>query len=82
MAGGHDFRAKALDLRHPFFRPPWRRITLVGVLGFWAVIEILFGNPVWGLLMGGIGAYAAHVFFFALDPRRSDHDAQKPRAPR
>ena len=64
MGGGRKFRSKALDLRHPIFLPVWRRVALIAVLGIWTVIEILFGNAFWALLMAGIGAYAIYVFFF------------------
>lgn len=61
-------KANALDLRHPVLRPFWRRVTFVGVLAGWTVIEVLYGNPFWGLLVGGIGVYAAFVLFFDFDP--------------
>ncbi len=57
----------ALDLRHPFFRPVWRRVVLVSVLVFWTVIEITQGNPFWAVLVGGICAYASYVFFLAFE---------------
>jgi len=50
-------------LRHPFFRPLWRRITLIAVLAGWTVVEATAGNPVWALLMAGIGIYSSYVFF-------------------
>ena len=61
-------RPNALELRHPFFRPLWRRITLIAVLAGWTVVETTAGNPVWALLMAGIGIYSSYVFFidFAL----------------
>ncbi|MDG1103348.1 MAG: hypothetical protein P8N75_08230 [Ascidiaceihabitans sp.] len=56
-------RPNALELRHPFFRPLWRRITLIAVLAGWTVVEATAGNPVWALLMAGIGIYSSYVFF-------------------
>ena len=56
-------RPNALELRHPFFRPLWRRITLIAVLAGWTVLEATAGNPVWALLMAGIGIYSSYVFF-------------------
>ena len=57
----------ALDLRHPFFTPLWRRVVVVGILAIWTVIEITQGDPFWALLVGGIATYATYVFFFAFD---------------
>lgn len=56
-------RHPALDIRIPFFLPLWRRVVTVGFLGGWTVIEFVNGNPFWGLLTGGLGAYAAYEFF-------------------
>ena len=57
-------RHPALDLRVPFFRPVWRRVVTVAVIAVWALIEVIYGNPWWALLAGGIGTYAGYVFFF------------------
>ena len=57
-------RPNALELRHPFFSPLWRRIVLIAVLAGWTVVEATAGNAVWALLMAGIGVYSAYVFFF------------------
>lgn len=57
-------RHPVLDLRVPFFRPMYRRVLTVGVIAIWTVIELIYGNPWWALLAGGIGAYAAYVLFF------------------
>lgn len=66
----------------PFFRPMWRRVVTVIVIALWVWLEIAMGNPYWALLAGGIGAYAAYVFFFAFDlpepeaePAPSEEDA-------
>lgn len=56
--------ANALELRHPFFLPLWRRAVVVLLLAIWTVIELSQGNPYWALLTGGIGVYAIYVFFF------------------
>ena len=60
-------RHPALDIRIPFFLPLWRRVATVGFLAVWTVIEFLNGNPFWGLLTGGLGAYAAYEFFITFD---------------
>lgn len=66
--------SKALDLRHPFFIPLWRRVVLVAVMAFWVVVELRVGHPMWALLVGGIGAYAAYVFFFDFNLPDNDED--------
>ncbi|AXI48935.1 hypothetical protein C1J03_15655 [Sulfitobacter sp. SK012] len=68
-------RPNALDLRHPFFLPLWRRVVLVALMGFWTVVEINYGNPYWALLSAGIGAYAIYVFFFDFTLPHDDNDA-------
>ena len=61
---------KFLDVRHPFFRPLWRRVAVVAVCLVWAAVEFLTGSPFWGVLFGAVGIYCAIVFF-----RSSDRDA-------
>lgn len=60
---------KILDLRHPFFRPRWRRIAVVAVCLAWTVVEFIGGNPLWGTLFAAIGAYCAYEFFVIFDPK-------------
>ncbi len=57
-------RHPALDLRVPFFQPMWRRVATVTAIAIWTGIELLYGNPWWALLAGGIGVYAGYVLFF------------------
>lgn len=57
-------RNVALDLRHPFFLPKWRRVAVIASLAIWTWVEMTQGNPFWALLVGGIGIYAIYVFFF------------------
>lgn len=64
-------RPGPLDLRHPVFRPLWRRVLLTAALIGWTVVELVYGNAFWALLIGGIGVYAAFVFFVAFDPSDS-----------
>jgi hypothetical protein len=54
---------RVADTNHPFYRPLWRRVALVGVTGAWACYENFVGNdPMWMVLTGGIFVYAAWVF--------------------
>lgn len=61
---------KFLDTDHPFFRPVWVRILVVAVCLGWAVLEFVTGAPFWGVIFGGLGAYAVWGFFFDFDPDR------------
>jgi hypothetical protein len=62
--------AKFLDIDHPIFRPLWVRILVVAVAAGWAVVEFVTGSPFWGMLFGGMAAYAGWKFF--LEPARGD----------
>ena len=57
-----------LGIRHPFFRPLWRRVATVAFALGWAVVELIGGHLVWAGLFGGIGLYAAWEFFAVYDP--------------
>lgn len=65
-----------LGLRHPFFRPLWRRVAVTGVCLIWALFEFAGGSPFWGMLTGALGAYAGWVFFLAPDPAPEDRAPQ------
>ncbi len=51
------------DIGHPFYRPLWRRVVLVGVTGLWASYEnFVVKDPMWMVLTAGVFVYAAWVF--------------------
>ena len=58
------------DLNHPFYRPLWRRVLLVGVTGLWASYEnFVVKDPMWMVLTAGVFVYAAWVFLIKwVDP--------------
>ena len=56
---------KFLDPDHPIFRPVWVRVLVVAVCLGWAVFEFVAGSPLWGMLFGALGVYAAVVFLRA-----------------
>jgi hypothetical protein len=60
------------DLNHPFFRPLWLRVLVVALCLGWAAFEIAAGSPMWAILFGALGLYAAWGFFVAFDPREPD----------
>ena len=55
---------KILDPNDPFFAPVWRRWATVLFAGFWAVLELLWGNPGWAVLFGAAAAFAFYVLIF------------------
>jgi len=57
-----------LKLRHPFFRPRWRRIAIVVFLAIWAAVEFLGGSPLWGYGIGALAAYTGWEYFLNFDP--------------
>ena len=59
---------KAFDVRHPFFRPLWVRIAVVGLCFGWALFEVVSGSPFWGMLFGAAGSWCGYWFFLAFDP--------------
>lgn len=60
---------KLLDLSHPFFKPLWIRIAIVATCIFWAIIEFIYGTPLWAMLFAGLGAVCVWSFFFDFNPR-------------
>ncbi len=45
---------KIIDESHPFYKPLWRRVALVGVLAGWTAFEVFYTQqPLWMLVAGG-----------------------------
>lgn len=59
-----------LDPNHPFFAKAWVRwVSALFPLG-WAGVEFAFHSPFWGVLFGGLGAYAFYILIVkGPDPR-------------
>jgi hypothetical protein len=66
---------KILDASHPFFRPLWRRLVIVGVSLGWSAFEYANGETVWALFFAGIGLYCAWVLLAAYQPGNGEQDA-------
>ena len=56
------------DNEHPFFRPLWRRIAVVGFCAAWAAFEFAMQAPLWGMIALAFGAYAVWQFFINFRP--------------
>ena len=60
------------DTEHPFFRPLWRRVALVGACLGWAGFEFYAGSPGWGVIALGFAGYGAHQFLYRYQPPPED----------
>lgn len=60
---------KFFDFDHPFFRPLWLRVAIVGACLGWAALEIATGSPGWGVMFGAVGLYAGYRLFVTFAPR-------------
>lgn len=58
----------AFEVRHPIFRPFWRRAAVTLLCLGWAAVEFANGATVWALLFAAAGAYLFWQFFVAFDP--------------
>lgn len=58
-----------IDPNHPAYRRLWVRIAIVAVCFAWATVEFVTGDPFWGVISGGAGAYALYVLFWTFDPQ-------------
>lgn len=67
--------SKAFEVRHPFFRPAWRRVLLTGFCLVWAIIEFRNGSNMWGLMFGAAGVHLFVQFFVRFDP--ADYEKRK-----
>lgn len=56
------------DNEHPFFRPLWRRIAVVGVCLVWAGLEFVSNAPTWGFVALAFAAYGVWQFFINYRP--------------
>ncbi len=62
-------RKSPFEVRHPFFRPFWRRALATAICLGWAVFEWSNGAQVWALVFGTCGVYLFLQFFIHFDPK-------------
>lgn len=67
----------SFDVRHPMFRPLWRRGVFCALILGWAVYEAISGNSVWALVFAGAGAYLVYEFFVVFDPKNYEPKADE-----
>lgn len=67
------------DINHPFYKPLWRRVALVGVTGVWACYEnFVVKDPMWMVLTAGVFIYGAWVFLIKWTGDDAPADAAVP----
>lgn len=49
---------KFIDPDHPFYRPLWVRLLLVGFCSAWTAFEFYNGSEGWGMIFLAVSAYA------------------------
>ncbi len=58
----------SFEVRHPFFRPFWRRAAVTCICFGWSMLEFINGATVWASLFGACGLYLFVQFFVRFDP--------------
>ena len=73
---------RLFEVRHPFFRPLWRRVVVVAICAAWGLVELSGGNTFWVVLFWGIGAICAWEFFVVYDAANyTEAEAEADKAP-
>lgn len=68
---------KLFEVRHPIFRPLWRRVAVTALCVIWAAFEWSNGNTFWAILFGACGVHLLWQFFIRFDP--ADYE-EKPKS--
>ncbi len=63
---------KIIDPDHPFYRPLWRRLAIVGVTLAWAGVEAWTGATGWAVFFVAVAAYAAWMLVANYKPKTED----------
>lgn len=63
---------KVFDTNHPYFRPLWRRVAIVGFCGAWTFVEWRYGEQIWMIMILTLTVWLAWAFFLAFEPRDSE----------
>ena len=61
-------RKRLFEVRHPFFRPFWRRALFTGIILGWTVFEFTSNSKVWALIFFAAGVYLVMQWFVFFDP--------------
>lgn len=69
---------KFIDPDHPFYRPLWVRLLLVGFCAAWTAVEFYQEQGFWGMIFLAMTAYAASVLLIFYKPTVDQPPADKP----
>ncbi|MDO9414934.1 hypothetical protein [Pararhizobium sp.] len=59
---------KLIDPDHPFYRPLWVRLLIVGFCTAWTAMEFYQRQPFWGMIFLAVAAYTACVLLIFYKP--------------
>ena len=68
-------KTSLFDVRHPFFRPLWRRAVVTGFCLGWALFELSNDSMFWAILFGASGVHLFIQFFVKFEP--ADYEPAK-----
>lgn len=57
-----------IDPSHPFYRPLWIRLLVVGSCAAWTGVEAYARQPFWAVITGAAALYSAYMLLFAYKP--------------
>ena len=65
---------KFFNLDDPFFAPLWIRATIVVLLGFWTMIELVAGAQGWAVFFAALAVFSAWRFAVIDYTREGDEE--------
>jgi len=60
---------KFIDPDHPFYRPLWKRLLIVGSCALWTAIEFWNGATTWGMIFLAVTAYTSATLIVFFKPK-------------
>jgi hypothetical protein len=61
-------KQRLFEVRHPFFRPFWRRLLVSGLCMGWTMFELSNGETLWAMVFGACAVHLFLQFFVFFDP--------------
>lgn len=65
---------KFIDPDHPFYRPLWKRLLIVGSCALWTAIEFWNGATTWGMIFLAVTAYTSATLIVFFKPKTASTD--------
>jgi hypothetical protein len=63
---------KFIDPDHPFYRPLWVRLLIVGFTAGWTAVEFINGQEIWGYIFLALAAYTGAALLVFYKPKDSE----------